>query len=219
MSHGGTYGVCRASLTRAAYSALVGLHRPYSSLIFNPLESISSCAIELPERQMAQELIIIHTTRCLRAIEAQIRLMALPVCPFCHTPFTVCMVTTGTLPLLSACRFLFSGQRLAVARDQIRLSIGCLKTLGDIWAQGARSVGEIQTIAREVLGLAQNGSSGSPQGGETSPKPSPNSAPVARANRWKKRSSQPLRRPSCPTGIWATHSLTCLYGLLDTNVC
>lgn len=68
------------------------------------------------------------------------------------------MVSEGTLALLSACTYLLKDQSLAVARDQIRLTIGCLKAVGEVWPRTARNVKEIQTIARHVLGLG--GSSG-----------------------------------------------------------
>lgn len=63
------------------------------------------------------------------------------------------MVSEGTLALLSACAFQLSGKELAVARDQIRMTIGCLRDLGELWPRTARNVKEIQTIARHVLGL------------------------------------------------------------------
>jgi hypothetical protein len=63
------------------------------------------------------------------------------------------MVSEGTLALLSACKFLLKGRELAVARDQIRLTVGCLKALGELWPRTARNVEEIQIIARHVLGL------------------------------------------------------------------
>jgi hypothetical protein len=63
------------------------------------------------------------------------------------------MISEGSLALLSACNFLLRGRELAVARDQIRLIIGCLKALGELWPRTARNVKEIQTIARHVLGL------------------------------------------------------------------
>lgn len=66
------------------------------------------------------------------------------------------MVTTGIIPYLSACKFVLSGRKLALARDQIRLTIGCLKSLADIWPQGSKTVKEIQQIAQEVLGLKQS---------------------------------------------------------------
>lgn len=117
------------------------------------MESISSCARKPPRETPTPELINVHTVRVLKAIEAQIRLLALPVEPFHHSPFTTCMVSEGTLALLSACTFLFKGQELAIARDQIRMTIGCLKALGELWPRTAKNVQEIQTIARHVLGL------------------------------------------------------------------
>lgn len=86
------------------------------------------------------------------------RLLALPARPFSHTPFVTCMVSEGTLALLSACRYLLKGNELAIARDQIRMTIGCLKDLGALWPRTARNVREIQTIARQALALEESDS-------------------------------------------------------------
>ncbi|KAL3486708.1 C6 zinc finger domain protein, partial [Aspergillus germanicus] len=139
--------------------ATVGIHRPLSDLKFNPVEDISSCAREPPPDTPTPDLINVHTARVMRSIEAQIRLLALPVRPFRHTPFTTCMVSEGTLALLSACHFYLKGPKLAIARDQIRMTIGCLKALGEIWPRTARNVREIQTIAQHVLGVGSRGTS------------------------------------------------------------
>ncbi|KAG8162463.1 hypothetical protein KVR01_008228 [Diaporthe batatas] len=133
--------------------ATIGLHRPLSDLKFNPVEAVSSCAREPPNDNPTPDLINVHTVRVLRSIEAQIRLLALPFRPFSHTPFVTCMVSEGTLALLSACAFQLSGKELAVARDQIRMTIGCLRDLGELWPRTAINVKEIQTVARHVLGL------------------------------------------------------------------
>ncbi|KAH7129557.1 hypothetical protein B0J13DRAFT_564256 [Dactylonectria estremocensis] len=137
--------------------AMINLHRPLSDLKFNQVEEVSSCARDPPADTPGPELINVHTVRVLRSVEAQIRLLALPVRPFSHTPFVTCMVNEGTLALLSACNFLLKGKELAVARDQIRLTVGCLKALGEIWPRTARNLQEIQTIARHVLGLDSKG--------------------------------------------------------------
>jgi hypothetical protein len=131
----------------------VVLHRPYSNLLFDPLEEISSCSVWPPETRPANEAAAIHTMRCLASIEAQTRIMTLPKRPFHHSPFTICMVTTGTIPFLSACKFILSGAKLWIALEQIRLIIGCLKSLGEVWPQGAKTVKEIQAIAYKVLGF------------------------------------------------------------------
>jgi hypothetical protein len=62
------------------------------------------------------------------------------------------MISEGTLALLSACNFLFWGKQLAVRRGQLRMTIGCLRSIGEVWQRTARNVQEIQTIARHVLG-------------------------------------------------------------------
>ncbi|KAK1590942.1 uncharacterized protein LY79DRAFT_553648 [Colletotrichum navitas] len=139
--------------------ATIGLHRPLSDLRFNPVENVSSCARKPPEETTKPELVNIHTVRVLRSVEAQIRLLALPVRPFHHSPFVTCMTSEGTLALLSACNFLLRGKELSIARDQIRMSIGCLKTLGEIWPRTARNLQEIQTIARHVLRVGSKATS------------------------------------------------------------
>lgn len=136
------------------FRATIGLHRPLSDLKFNAVEDVSSCARDPPADNPTPDLINVHTVRVLRSVEAQIRLLALPSRPFHHTPFVTCMVSEGTLALLSACAFQLSGKELAVARDQIRMTIGCLKDLGELWPRTANNVKEIQTIARHVLGLS-----------------------------------------------------------------
>ena len=114
---------------------------------------MSSCAREPPLDTPTPDLVNVHTVRVLRAIEAQIRLLALPVLQFHHTPFTTCMVSEGTLALLSACSAILKERDLAIARDQIRMTLGCLKVLGEVWPRTARNVREIQTIAQCGLGL------------------------------------------------------------------
>jgi hypothetical protein len=104
-----------------------------------------------PTRPLPNESVNVHTTRCILSIEAQIRLLALPMRPFNHTPFGICMIVTGAIPLLSACKFLLKGHKLAVARNQIRFIIGCLKSFAQVWPHGAKSLHEIQEIARLVL--------------------------------------------------------------------
>lgn len=148
------------SCTHSVFRATIGLHRPLSDLKFNAVEDVSSCARDPPADNPIPDLINVHTVRVLRSVEAQIRLLALPSRPFQHTPFVTCMVSEGTLALLSACAFQLSGKELAIARDQIRMTLGCLKDLGELWPRTARNVKEIQTIARHVLGLGSSRATG-----------------------------------------------------------
>ncbi|KAI1338952.1 hypothetical protein F5Y15DRAFT_102600 [Xylariaceae sp. FL0016] len=140
----------------AIHASTIALHRPFSDLFYDPLAKISSCISAPPDRLPLQESMATYTSRCLRAIEAQVRLLTLPVKHSCRTPFTICMTISGTIPLLSAARLLFSGHRLAVVRHQLRLILGCLQSLGEVWPQGCKNLDEIRTIAREVLGQREN---------------------------------------------------------------
>ncbi|KAK2023246.1 hypothetical protein LX32DRAFT_667476 [Colletotrichum zoysiae] len=143
------------------FQAHLLINVPLSDLRFNPVEIVSSCAREPPQENAKPELVNIHTVRVLRSVEAQIRLLAMPVRPFRHSPFVTCMTSEGTLALLSACNFLLKGKEKAIARDQIRMSIGCLKALGEIWPRTARNVQEIQTIAQHVLRVGPKATSNS----------------------------------------------------------
>ncbi|KAI0163891.1 hypothetical protein GGR57DRAFT_489639 [Xylariaceae sp. FL1272] len=137
----------------AVHATLIVLHRPFSKLPFHPLERISTCLSEPPERLPAKEEETVHTQRCLRSIGAQIRLLVLPVQPSRRCPFTICMTAAGTTTLLAAIKVLFSGRQLAVARHQLRLVVGFLKALAKVWPQGRKNTEEIQTIAQEVLSI------------------------------------------------------------------
>lgn len=147
---------CRVANIYHYNRTVIGFHRSASEIIFNPLEKLSSCAAPAQQTSLPIDMKQIHTTRCLSSIHAQVRLLTLPKRPFCHSPFIICMVVTGMLPYLSACSFLLQGKELLLARERIRLSIGCLKALGMVWTKGNKSVQEIQAIAREILGIGTN---------------------------------------------------------------
>ncbi|KXG50160.1 Transcription factor [Penicillium griseofulvum] len=141
--------------------ATIGLHRPLSDLKFSRAEGISSCAREPPLDTQTPDLVNVHTIRVLRSAEAQIGLLALTAQRFHHTPFSTCMASEGTLALIAACTFRLAGTELTIARGQIRMTIGCLKALGEIWPRTARNVREIQTIANHILGLGSKSTSDS----------------------------------------------------------
>ncbi|UKZ72531.1 hypothetical protein TrVFT333_000161 [Trichoderma virens FT-333] len=130
------------------FQAMMALHAMHLELLNPPPANAHSDSAEFR---------LVHTIKCIRAAEAQIGLLALPTKPCSHTPFVVCMLTTGTLSLLAACRYTLRGQKLAVARDQIRMSIGCHKAMANVWSQAGSNLHEVQAIAREVLGLPMTG--------------------------------------------------------------
>ncbi|KAI0483518.1 hypothetical protein F4859DRAFT_401331 [Xylaria cf. heliscus] len=135
----------------AVHANLIALHRPFSRLSFHPREGVSSCLTEPPRGQPMKDSETVHTQRCLQSIEAQLRFLVLPVQPFSRSPFTICMTAAGTHTLLAAIKVLFSGRQLVVARHQLRLVVGYIRTLSKVWTQGGKNLEEIQIIAQEVL--------------------------------------------------------------------
>jgi len=153
LSRNGEFDELMFQANMAIHALTLSNHRQFSALALNPVERISSCLSNAPDNCFCTSVDYetIHTARCLQAIEAQIRLISLPIRPYAHTPFVICMLATGTISLLSACKYFLTGQKLAVARHQIKMSLGYIKSLSKVWPQAQTTVQEIQTIAREVL--------------------------------------------------------------------
>lgn len=159
-------------------TVVLTVHRPFSRILFDPVETLSTCVVYPATEPVAKESLIIHTTRCLRAIEGQVRLLTLPAATgtgagalFDRSPFVVCQLATGAVPLLAACRSVLTGPRVAVARSQLRLVIACLKALAEVWPRVGRYVRELQELARIMLrpgAAGSSSSSSSRQGGATS---------------------------------------------------
>ncbi|KAI0966248.1 hypothetical protein F4678DRAFT_450560 [Xylaria arbuscula] len=135
----------------AVHANLIALHRPFSRLPFHHLEGVSSCLVEPPKRLPKKTSKTVHTQRCLQSIEAQLEFLVLPVQPIFRSPFTICMTAACTHTLLAAIKVLYSGRQLAVARHQLRLVFGYIRTLSKVWSQGERNLEELQLIAQEVL--------------------------------------------------------------------
>ncbi|RWA11323.1 hypothetical protein EKO27_g3771 [Xylaria grammica] len=79
----------------AVHANLIALHRPFSRLPFHPLEGVSSCLVGPPKRLPMKDSETAHTQRCLQSIEAQLQFLVLPVQPFRHSPFTICMTAAS----------------------------------------------------------------------------------------------------------------------------
>ncbi|KAL4944127.1 hypothetical protein BDV06DRAFT_116930 [Aspergillus oleicola] len=135
---------------------VVDLHRQLSSLSYSPIESIAHCSPPPPPESLRgcnTPSCQLHTAKVLRAIDEFNDLLTLPTRIKTHTPFIICMISNLVIAHLSACRFYYTGQELKMARERVRLSMGALKVLGEIWPMGRRTYREVGIIAREILGL------------------------------------------------------------------
>jgi hypothetical protein len=66
------------------------------------------------------------------------------------------MIANVTIAHLSACRFIYSGDRRAKSREKIRLAMGTLKRLSEHWKLAKWTYREIGIVARELLSLAKD---------------------------------------------------------------
>ena len=62
-------------------------------------------------------------------------------------------MAVGTLAHLAACKCVLQGDALKIARERIRVVMGYLGCLDDVWPLGKRISREIRFIARELLSL------------------------------------------------------------------
>jgi len=95
----------------------------------------------------------IHTAKVLFSVNKLNGLLTLPTRFTEHTPFIICMITIMTIAQLSACRYIFKEPRLSLEREKIRLNMGVLKMMGEVWLSGKREYNAMGTIAREILSI------------------------------------------------------------------
>ena len=63
------------------------------------------------------------------------------------------MIANMTIAHLSACAGVFGEEEVEAEREKVRLNMGVLKVLGEVWPAGKREFGSVGVIARGVLGL------------------------------------------------------------------
>ncbi|KAI9923889.1 hypothetical protein MW887_008194 [Aspergillus wentii] len=138
------------------HTYIIEIHRPLSNLSYSPIESVSRCAPLAPSdnlRSSSTSECQLHTVKCLWAIDHLDQLLTLPTNITTHSPFIICMIANATIAHLAACRFVYHGEKLRIAREKIRLTMGTLKVLSEYWLLGKRTYREIGIIAREILSI------------------------------------------------------------------
>jgi hypothetical protein len=140
-------------------AATVYLHRPKSSLAISIVPDDTSCT---PATKYATPTkpIALHTAKALQAANTISKLITLP-CPLIkHSPFFTCVITLGAIVHLSACSWLLHGDEGFLAKERIRLGVGALKTLEEVWSVAGCVLMQVKGVAREVFSLQV------PEGGE-----------------------------------------------------
>ncbi|KAL2871659.1 uncharacterized protein BJX67DRAFT_342759 [Aspergillus lucknowensis] len=140
------------------HTYVVDLHRQLSTLAYSPIEAIAHCTPTAPPESLRgcnSPECQLHTAKVLRSIDQFDHLLTLPTNIATHTPFIICMIANTVIAHLAACRFHYQGDKLNLARERIRLSMGALKILGEYWPMGLRTYREVGIVAREILGLKE----------------------------------------------------------------
>jgi hypothetical protein len=132
------------------------LHRPHSQLLHSNVETDSSCTPPQPKKKSSismQKFVIIHTAKALEAIEAAIKLFALPSPYLKHSPVVTCALALAIMAQVSACNHVIrkGGNSYLAGRERIRLGLGVLKTHERYWGLARRSVAEVKNVARQLL--------------------------------------------------------------------
>lgn len=138
------------------HTLTVALQRPLSGLVYSGAESLSKCAPPAPPDRMSPERereSHVHTAKVLHAIEGFTHILTLPTKSSRLTPFTICMVGSVAIANLSACRYILTEKRLSLARERLRVSLGVLKSLEEIWPLGRTLLRELRAVARDMLNL------------------------------------------------------------------
>ncbi|KAF3915913.1 hypothetical protein AA313_de0204455 [Arthrobotrys entomopaga] len=133
-------------------AASIYLHRPKSHLAISLVPDATSCT---PPTQWTttSKPVAFHTTKAIRAADAISKLITLPTPLIKHTPFFTCIITLSSIVHLSACSWLLYGEEGFMAKERIRLSVGALKTLEDIWHVAQCVLMQVKVVSREVFAL------------------------------------------------------------------
>lgn len=134
---------------------MVYIHRPLSRLRPSPMETISTSAPSRPNRQPSSpdnRSHWLHTKKCLEAAEIAVNLYTLPIPILQHSPLGIPGIALSTLANLSACAYTLHGADWYRTRDRVRLGLGGLKKLAEVWSIARRTERETKCIARSVFG-------------------------------------------------------------------
>lgn len=93
----------------------------------------------------------LHTAKAMAAAKDISKLARMP-CPLVkHTPFFTCAVTMAAVVYLSYWSFIATESGDAFVKEHIRLNIGVLKALADIWPVARTVLAQVRGVAQELF--------------------------------------------------------------------
>jgi len=125
------------------------LHREYSQLDSSVAQNVTSCA---PHKEIVPgQTYNIHAAKTIQAAQDISKLITLPVPLIKHSHFFTCVITLGSIVHLSCWSMIMPPHQDEDIKQQLRLNIGGLKTLWQIWPSAGRAFGQVKGVAQEIF--------------------------------------------------------------------
>lgn len=132
-------------LTNKSCSIL--LHQPHSQLDSSPTRSVTSCA---PHSHVPSgDAFNTHTRHTITAACEISKMVTQAVPLLSHTHFFTCVITLSSIVHLSKWA-LYYIQDEEDLRQQIRLNIGALNKLSEVWKAANTASGQVKGVAQEI---------------------------------------------------------------------
>ncbi|KAG6009903.1 hypothetical protein E4U21_001005 [Claviceps maximensis] len=124
------------------------LHQPHSQLDSSPTQDINSCA---PHQAIpAGDLFNAHTRHTIQSADTISSMITHRVPLLSHTHFFTCVITLSSIVHLSRWALFFIPHDDDDIRQQIRLNIGALNRLSEVWGAADRARGQVKAVAQEI---------------------------------------------------------------------
>jgi hypothetical protein len=126
------------------------LHRPRSDLNYEDVKEVTTC-VKNGTGVIGTISKDTHTAMAMQAAKEISKLARLP-CPLVqHTPFFNCAVTMAAVVYLSYWSFIATESADTVIKENIRLNIGVLKALSEIYPIATTVLGQVKGVAQELF--------------------------------------------------------------------
>lgn len=130
------------------HATSIMLHQPHSQLDSSPAQDINSCT---PHRPVPSgDLFNTHTKHTVSSAAEISKLITHSVPLLSHTHFFTCVVTLSSIVHLSKWALYFIPHDDDDLRQQIRLNIGALNRLAEVWGAAATARGQVKGVAQEI---------------------------------------------------------------------
>src|ERR1700733_4082647 len=135
-------------MPRMTFSTSILLHQPHSQLDSSPTRAVNSCA---PYRPFpAGDAFNAHTRHTISSANEISKMITHRVPLLSHTHFFTCVITLSSIVHLSKWALFFIEHDDDDLRQQIRLNIGALTRLSEVWRAACTASGQIRSVAQDI---------------------------------------------------------------------